>query len=225
MTIDELTRIMKSSAILSAISEYQSIGEATEMTIEAPKAQSADGDCITDEQAIEHLKSTGWMQNHDKQMYESGLREQLADDSGSYDALIPSEDTISRQAAIDAVCSVCGVDCDKSEFVYGGKQEDQVILCPEHYALTQLLSAQPEQQWIPCSERLPEEHIGFYLVTVQKRRITALNVVGCDNTVHDIDIARWDYDRRAPQRGYHWCKADKVIAWMPLPEPYGGEQK
>lgn len=75
-------------------------------------------------------------------------------------------------------------------------------------------------QWIPCSERLPEEHIGFYLVTVQKRRITALNVVGCDNTVHDVDIARWDYDRRAPQRGYHWCKADKVIAWMPLPEPY-----
>lgn len=80
-------------------------------------------------------------------------------------------------------------------------------------------------KWIPCSERLPEEHIGFYLVTVQKRRITALNVVGCDNTIHDIDIARWDYDRRAPQRGYHWCKADKVIAWMPLPEPYRGDKK
>ena len=81
----------------------------------------------------------------------------------------------------------------------------------------------PEPKWIPCSERLPEEHIGFYLVTVQKRIITALNVVGCDNTVHDIDIARWDYDRRAPQRGYHWCKADKVIAWMPLPEPFREE--
>ena len=51
---------------------------------------------------------------------------------------------ISRQAAIDALCSVCGVDCDKSKFVYGGKQEDQVILCPEHYALTQLPSVQPE---------------------------------------------------------------------------------
>ena len=84
----------------------------------------------------------------------------------------------------------------------------------------QLASAQSEQRWIPCSERLPEEHIGFYLVTVQKRRITTLNVIGCDDTVYDIDIARWDYDRRAPQRGYHWCKADKVIAWMPLPEPY-----
>ena len=54
------------------------------------------------------------------------------------------DDLISRQAAIDAVCSVCGNDCNKSEFVYDGKQEDQVILCPEHYALTQLPSASPE---------------------------------------------------------------------------------
>ena len=63
---------------------------------------------ITDEQAIEHLQSTGWMQNHDREMYESGLRKQLADDSGSYDSLIPCEDTISRQAAIDVArnCSV-----------------------------------------------------------------------------------------------------------------------
>ena len=52
-------------------------------------------------------------------------------------------DLISRQAAFNTVCSVCGVDCDKSKFVYGGKQADQVILCPEHYALTQLPSAQP----------------------------------------------------------------------------------
>jgi hypothetical protein len=56
---------------------------------------------ITDEQAIEHLQSTGWMQNHDREMYESGLREQLADDSGAYDSLVSCEDAISRQAAID----------------------------------------------------------------------------------------------------------------------------
>lgn len=45
---------------------------------------------ITDEQAIEHLRSTGWMQNHDREMYDMGLKEQLADDSGSYDSLLPS---------------------------------------------------------------------------------------------------------------------------------------
>ena len=51
---------------------------------------------------------------------------------------------IDRQKAIDAVCSVCGCDCDKSEFVYDAPQDEQVILCPEHYALTSLPSAQPE---------------------------------------------------------------------------------
>ena len=42
---------------------------------------------ITDEQAIEHLQASGWMQNHDKQMSEMGLRERL------YDAFFPSTQT------------------------------------------------------------------------------------------------------------------------------------
>ncbi len=67
-------------------------------------------------------------------------------------------DLIERHAAIDALCSVCGVDCDKSKFVYDGKQEEQVILCPEHYALTQLPSAQPEKVWI-ANKTLSEEQL------------------------------------------------------------------
>ena len=73
-----------------------------------PSAQPEPSE-ITDEQAILHLQSTGWMQNHDREMYESGLRERLADDSEDYNSLIPCEDTISIQAAIDAVsdCGIC----------------------------------------------------------------------------------------------------------------------
>ena len=59
-------------------------------------------------------------------------------------------DLISRQAAIDAVCAVCGNDCDKSEFVYNAPQNEQVILCPEHYVLCTLPSAQPEV--LACGE-------------------------------------------------------------------------
>lgn len=66
-------------------------------------------------------------------------------------------DPIDRQAAIDALCSVCGADCDKSKFVYGGKQEDQVILCPEHYVLTQLPSTQPEIIYCgECKHMMPD---------------------------------------------------------------------
>ena len=53
-------------------------------------------------------------------------------------------DTISRQAAIDVMCSFCGHDCDKSKFVYNAQQDEQVIMCPEHYVLSALPSAQSE---------------------------------------------------------------------------------
>ena len=53
-------------------------------------------------------------------------------------------DTISREKAIEALCAVCGKACDKSEFVYNAPQDEQVILCPEHYCLCTLPSAQPE---------------------------------------------------------------------------------
>lgn len=75
------------------------VNAAIDTIIAVPSAQPE----LTDDRAIEHLQSTGWMQNHDKEMYEMGLREQLADDGGSYDSLIPSGDTILRQAAIDAI--------------------------------------------------------------------------------------------------------------------------
>ena len=54
------------------------------------------------------------------------------------------DDLIDRQAAIDALCAVCGKACDKSKFVYNAPQDEQVILCPEHYCLCTLPSAQPE---------------------------------------------------------------------------------
>ena len=44
---------------------------------------------ITLESAVDYLHSIGWMQEHDRKMYDMGLKEQLADDSGSYDSLIP----------------------------------------------------------------------------------------------------------------------------------------
>ena len=79
--------------------------------------------------------------------------------------------------------------------------------------IKELPSAQPEPHWIPVSERLPESKAAYYIVTLESRdRICVLP--------NDIDIARWDYDRRKGKDSWHWCKERKVIAWMPLPEPY-----
>lgn len=80
------------------------IYEAVEILESMPTIQPE----LTDEQAIVHLQSSGWMQRHDKEMYESGLREQLADDSDSYDSLLPNvqSDLIEKiQAGITATNS------------------------------------------------------------------------------------------------------------------------
>lgn len=71
-------------------------------------------------------------------------------------------------------------------------------------------------EWIPVSERLPDEH-GYYLVTTD----------GSHNAI--IDIAEYGKFYRKPENEYvlEWNKASRVIAWQPLPEPYkkGGAEE
>ena len=70
------------------------------------------------------------------------------------------------------------------------------------------------QQWIPCSERLPNTN-GIYIVTrrisdgFECRNITDACYFDGSNTWHDD--TRVNHERK--------YLAD-VLAWMPLPEPY-----
>ena len=104
-------------------------------------------------------------------------------------------DLISRQAAIDALhmhlMYRMGTDSNKKRL------DDWINSLP---------SAQPEPQWIPCSEKLPEE-MGTYMTTIDygERGLVAGQ--------------RYYYGR-----GLKW-NDECVIAWMPLPEPYREERK
>jgi hypothetical protein len=71
----------------------------------------------------------------------------------------------------------------------------------------------PHGEWIPCSERLPEEN-GKYLV--------------CWRGEWGVNICFAEYSKC----GKYWYDASEgseyrgVTAWMPLPEPYkGGDEK
>ena len=75
-------------------------------------------------------------------------------------------------------------------------------------------STQPER-WIPCSERLPEKDTCFYLATIANHGLNFTTTLS-----DDVDVVRWDYDRRKGHDSWHWCTERTVIAWMPLPEPY-----
>lgn len=99
-------------------------------------------------------------------------------------------DLISRQAAIEALVKRAHLSWEYLK-----------IINPILDVFEELPSAQTEPQWIPCSERLPEE-IGTYMTTLNYGT----------------------FGLAVGQRFYHggvlgW-EDDCVIAWMPLPEPY-----
>lgn len=69
-------------------------------------------------------------------------------------------------------------------------------------------SAQPEPRWIPCSEQLPEKSGQYYVSGGNKVWI-------CEFLIIPNFIRGWCNDVSNPV----------VQAWMPFPEPYGGESK
>ena len=71
---------------------------------------------------------------------------------------------------------------------------------------------QPEPQWIPVSERLPEKG-GEYLVSVH-HTIGAISVFHPEKDTYVDDVAIMKYYGKFPST---------VRAWMPLPKPYEGE--
>ena len=127
------------------------------------------------------------------------------------------KDLIERQAAIDALIKWYG--CEPSDI---GAFENIIEKLP---------SAQPEQRWIPCSERLPEER-DWYLGIFKEPDTGWINPIPfiCDYllgtktkaTTKEGWILKGHTDREEYIDYYFNLEC---VAWMPLPEPYkGGEQ-
>jgi len=95
--------------------------------------------------------------------------------------------------------------------------------------LNKLSSAQPEQHWIPVSERMPEDGENC-LVSVR-----CSNNFLVDRGTYSTDLFNVDEEDFFGNRGesgwyylsseYGYCKILNVIAWMPEPEPYRAERR
>ena len=133
-----------------------------------------------------------------------------------------TDDLISRQAAIDALDGKIEITGrTNAEAVKG-----YVRLVKDR--LERLPSAQPEPQWIPCSERLPEDDTDVLISYRYKDGEGDTSHVYIDttsygdmyfggNAVHDLygnKIKHWRPPFAYFESNYY------VIAWMPLPEPY-----
>lgn len=152
------------------------------------------------------------------------------------------DDLISRQAAIDALNKLArkkftlayeyeiylGALHEAADDIRGlpSAQPERCENCV-NFSKTRLLIPQPEQQWIPCSERLPEAS-GRYLVT------RGLNA--CGALWNRVYIANYSDLMGLKREKIFWSgnvgksdfeRLEDVKAWMPLPEPYreeGGER-
>lgn len=104
-------------------------------------------------------------------------------------------DLIDRQGVIDHLRSITVATSIGNKYNEGFV--DGLDFAVEH--LKTMPSVQPEPQWIPVTERLPEKP-NMYTVTDSKG-----------------DVVRFVYTATKSSREY-WKRCAK--AWMPLPEPY-----
>ena len=115
-------------------------------------------------------------------------------------------DYISKQAAIDAIRGWV-----KKAFEDWGNAETEIRCFNAIYPLIMALpSAQPEPQWIPCSERLPAYGEDVLI------SIGGYCNVGHIVSVNEEERYNWYFS------GWYHLPND-VDAWMPLPEPWRGE--
>ena len=140
----------------------------------------------------------------------------------------------------DSVCGLCEYDG-----AYMGQSGDWCNECPgferddcfklsdktrkewTEEIIKALPTVQPEPQWIPCEERMPEKTplwktVG-YLATVtcdSWKESQTMYVKWETTTVRGKEVSRWTFDNRLfPSE---W----RVVAWMTMPEAYkeGGER-
>lgn len=85
--------------------------------------------------------------------------------------------------------------------------DKQIVIDAIATVLNTVADAEGPQQWVPCSERLPDKPIRVQAQLDNWWIVTAYY----DNAWHTV-----------PDIGQE-LKSDEVIAWMPLPEPWRGE--
>lgn len=112
------------------------------------------------------------------------------------------------------------------EFLMSIENDDKYTTSLELEALRMAKRAlESKPRWIPCSERLPET---YEVVDYTGRCEESDLVLICDVTEPQPQVhvgCCWTVGDKTWWRSREWKVLDKVVAWMPLPEVYGGSEQ
>ena len=141
-----------------------------------------------------------------------------------------ADDTISRATAIETVRKAKSIGQAHRMLVQlpsAQPVEDARAMCGECDAWNQYKNY-PQPRWIPCSERMPEEHewIGTkkFGTTISNEVYVTFETPDGERFAKHISFQDGKPSSVDEQRMKVWYKGAKPIAWMPLPEPWKGGQ-
>lgn len=132
--------------------------------------------------------------------------------------VIDMPSALNNQVNLCDSCTYTYPECpsEKDDVIFGnGIGNDNICACNKYQP-----TIQPEPQWIPVSERLPEtEEFVLASLTGKYRNITF------EHTCEIADYADGEWCVYAyPHMSAEKC-AELIEAWMPLPEPYKPNNK
>lgn len=120
------------------------------------------------------------------------------------------DDLISRKQVLD-ICHNFPIGTYRNEPVYDGS------LSAAMDRISDLPAIIPEPQWIPVTERLPEDDLPKGSTAKQIKVIVAYKRRNCSWVIRTQlrQKGRW-YGR---PNEWDWSVSDPISYWMPLPEP------
>lgn len=159
-----------------------------------------------------------WVNSADKFNSEYGLYDFIELVRNGIPLPEPYEDCVSREDVLK-----------KIYFANTSPIGSENILQELSYSISLMPSVHPESRWIPVSERLPQSEDKVLLFYESHY----CHYVGSKPVHKGINyfttIAFYDQENKEWYEDTEWSRNGDVIsfplAWMPLPEPYGGEQK
>lgn len=187
---------------------------------------------MSNQEAVSHLKTWRITGDRSHEALDMAISALQAQDSPKPTAgsvqNVQNEDLISRKAAIELIHSLY----PSAPIMRRNRERWEEKYKPYievEKALERLPSAQPESQWIPVSERLPEE---------ETEVLVTRTFLGCKDGSHGwnnhippriyVEVAQYfDGEWTALSDEYKVARSKHTdpIAWMPLPKPYRAERR